>query len=1239
MRAEGSRGVLLSTLIIASLMVPAISLLFVSSSSAAPEGLTPHAPIYIVGNENFTPANGVVGGSGTENDPYIIENYSINAENADGIDIRNTTDYFIIRNCLVENGVDNYNGIHLENVVNGRIESCISENNYNGIHISYSSYTSTSYNTCSNNYDDGIHVRDYSSYISITHNICRNNFTDGSDGIQISDTSYTSISHNICDNNHASGVHLLSGSFNNTVDNNVCVNSIYGIHLTDSDNNVISSNICMNNVFGVRLKGSSNNVLEGNICENNSWGIYLRFSSNYNTLHHNCLLFNTENNGYDADNNTWDDGSEGNRWSDWQPPDHPDADEDGIVDEPRPIMAGSNQDRYPIVFGVRVSISPGYNIAEPCTTLEYLVRVVNLNYVDDNFDLTWVDNAGWGDNIWLGDTSLSIRRCGTEKTTTLYVHIPYGVQGCSEDNITIFATSQTDNTVVDNFSCLAHVAVVEGVEVSVSPDYQSAEPSNVLDYTVTVRNTGNVDDVYDLSWVDNEGWGDNIWLDDSSLSVELGAENSTTLHVHIPECTVGGTEDNITVTATSQSDNTVSNSDSCIANVSVVYRGEVSISPDEISALHGENLTYTVTVTNTGTVNNTYDLKVADNEGWGPTLDDNSLSIPFTENRTTTLRVHIPEDAIGCTRDNITITATGTGVENSDSCIAHVEILRGVEVSISPDYQEGLPGETLEYLVTVTSTGNVHDIYDLTVVDSMNWGPTVSENSLWVAARGENTTTLSVKIPEKTFAGKRDNITVTASGKGVENSASAIASTGVVRGVDVEISPSYKENLPGENLIYIVTVTNTGNIADNYDLSVNQTKDWEVIFWFTFLNLPPYSSAQSELIVMVPENAIPGTQDNITVTAISKTDNMVTDSDSCIAQAKIVREVEVSVSPSERIGLGGENLTYTVTVANMGNVPDNYALENIDTMGWDLSLSEDLLEIENGMSVNVTLTVAIPDDSMGRTLDNITVTATSQENENVWDSASCLTRVKVVAGVDVLIDPDWQRYFVGENLSYAVTVVNTGNVPDNYDLSVEDSDDWGPWLSENRLENLWPGENKPATLIVTIPENATPGTEDNIVVEATSEENAEISETASCIAHATVPKAEFEFIILYQVRLSVNLLIDNGSKLVAKFYKYDNNTYQAENVIDEFTPPKHVENTLILARPLGVPVEIVTLFLTTDNTEEEIYTVASYVVTKLDLEMRFMGIPLEWALASPEERVALEIEFTQIPMQWALAPY
>jgi len=37
------------------------------------EALVTHDPILIDGNASFTPANGVISGSGTENHPYIIE--------------------------------------------------------------------------------------------------------------------------------------------------------------------------------------------------------------------------------------------------------------------------------------------------------------------------------------------------------------------------------------------------------------------------------------------------------------------------------------------------------------------------------------------------------------------------------------------------------------------------------------------------------------------------------------------------------------------------------------------------------------------------------------------------------------------------------------------------------------------------------------------------------------------------------------------------------------------------------------------------------------------------------------------------------------------------------------------------------------------------------------------------------------------------------------------------------------
>ena len=46
------------------------------------DGYLLHDPIYISGNDNFTTENGVTGGSGTKDDPYIIEGWEIDASKA-----------------------------------------------------------------------------------------------------------------------------------------------------------------------------------------------------------------------------------------------------------------------------------------------------------------------------------------------------------------------------------------------------------------------------------------------------------------------------------------------------------------------------------------------------------------------------------------------------------------------------------------------------------------------------------------------------------------------------------------------------------------------------------------------------------------------------------------------------------------------------------------------------------------------------------------------------------------------------------------------------------------------------------------------------------------------------------------------------------------------------------------------------------------------------------------------------
>jgi parallel beta-helix repeat protein len=293
-------------------------------------GLSPaFTPIFINGDNNFTSANGVVGGLGMENDPYIIENW-VMSENGNGISISNTTSYFVVRNCLVENGGGNSYGISLDNVTNGKIENCTCDNNYKGISLYYSFNNTLNNNKCYNNGEEGIILTDYSFNNTLNNNKCSNN---------------------------PLGIFIMAYSDNNNLTNNTCFkNSVYGIALGSSYNNILVKNMCDNNDAGIGLHSYSNNILTNNTFSNNRVGIdFWQFSSN-NYIYHNNFINNVTQ-AYDYGSNYYDNGypSGGNYWSDHAFVDNNRGENqnilgsDGIIDTPYNIMGASNLDLYPLI--------------------------------------------------------------------------------------------------------------------------------------------------------------------------------------------------------------------------------------------------------------------------------------------------------------------------------------------------------------------------------------------------------------------------------------------------------------------------------------------------------------------------------------------------------------------------------------------------------------------------------------------------------------------------------------------------------------------------------------------------------------------------------------------------------------------------------------------------------------------------------------------------------------------------
>jgi parallel beta-helix repeat protein len=264
-----------------------------------------HKAILIDGNCRFSSANGVSRGSGTNVDPYVIENLVIDASSSNGIQVKNTTAYFIIRNCIIENGTIFY-GIFLDNVTNGKVENNTCRNNYEGIAVYSSSNSIISNNICGDNYF-GIAIEKSQNnlfenntcrndtnceiimHLSPHNNLINNNLGSSERSIDLSKTGNQTVDENFlktfgyCIN----GIALYSSPYNNII-SNFCQNGFHtGIKLSDSSFENLTGNVCAGNNVGIYLESSSDNRICGNNCSGNSYGMGVASSSSYNILFNN----------------------------------------------------------------------------------------------------------------------------------------------------------------------------------------------------------------------------------------------------------------------------------------------------------------------------------------------------------------------------------------------------------------------------------------------------------------------------------------------------------------------------------------------------------------------------------------------------------------------------------------------------------------------------------------------------------------------------------------------------------------------------------------------------------------------------------------------------------------------------------------------------------------------------------------------------------------------------------------
>ncbi len=117
-----------------------------SAEAGAPVAYLQHDPIEISGNAAFNASNGVVKGTGTSDDPFMIQGWEIKGMQGTSyaIFISKTTAYFTVTQVHVTNSS---RGVYFLNVTHGKIDHSLIDNETVGVSVFHSDRCSILDNT------------------------------------------------------------------------------------------------------------------------------------------------------------------------------------------------------------------------------------------------------------------------------------------------------------------------------------------------------------------------------------------------------------------------------------------------------------------------------------------------------------------------------------------------------------------------------------------------------------------------------------------------------------------------------------------------------------------------------------------------------------------------------------------------------------------------------------------------------------------------------------------------------------------------------------------------------------------------------------------------------------------------------------------------------------------------------------------------------------------------------------
>ena len=697
---------------------------------------------------------------------------------------------------------------------------------------------------------------------------------------------------------------------------------------------------------------------------------------------------------------------------------------------------------------------------------------------------------------------------------------------------------------------------------NITANNSNVKRGSTYNYEVTINNTGGAK-AYNVNITDVLPSG--IKLVDSTQTTytknyaTINSNESKTFNINVEvkdTAALGSLENSISVTSDNYKNVTAS------STVNIVDSSlNLAVSQDKTTARIGENVTFTISVNNSGeaqseanqiisTIPSNMELVSATGatvNGSTVTWSNSALNGGATVTKTLVVKVKNTANINSTINVPFTLKETGSADKTASKTVTVKDSIMALTNATTKNVFK--PGETFDYTLTATNTGEIEsrsivieDTIDSRLQIVSATGATISGNKVtWnagvVAKNASKNLTIRVKVGDVA-----NNTTLTSTAVLKETNRDDITTSksvtikkpiGTLSYKFYNTSMNKELNLVsvGEEFIYQITLKNTGEVTgNNITLSTtidsnltivdsnNGTKNGNTITW-TIDSINASGVVTKNVRVKVKENVSNGYNLLNTISASGDSISLTSNSNITVAEG----DVYVIQTPSKEKVKAGDDITYTIKVGNRGNSAINNVVV-VDTLPNEFELTSTNYP-ENLVTLASTVkTITIPELAANSevTIQFIgKIKSTVSGNQNIVNSVQLSyedvivnnsnTAIVVESNVNISMILSVIKVLNEEVFNWTIILKNDGSgdatnliVNDNYPegieiISCEDCERNGNTLTW-QIDNLAANETK--TIVInakTINQEVGKKLPNSVVVK----ENGKDDKTASSVVEVT----------------------------------------------------------------------------------------------------------------------------------------